>query len=198
MRMTSSAERRRWVLAALDQYERRLVRYAQRLLGDDHESHDVVQFAFLRLCEQTPDKIGDVLAQWLYTVCHNRAMDVLRARRGDRHKLLGGNECCDESSHETEILSREINPSDSAEQVELYALVRELILELPASQREAIDLWADGFHYRQIASIIDREEGHVRVLVHRGLKAIREHPRVRPLLSQAGGVGEGVGAGAKG
>src|SRR3954466_8617317 len=71
---------REWVLAALDQYERRLLRYAQRLLGEADESRDVVQFVFLRLCDQSPDKIGDRLAQWLYTVCRNRAMDALRCR----------------------------------------------------------------------------------------------------------------------
>src|SRR5262245_52162348 len=78
-------DRREWVLAALDQLEGRLLRYAQRLLGGSQvasatdESRDVVQFVFLRLCDQSPEKIGDRLAQWLYTVCRNRAMDVLRA-----------------------------------------------------------------------------------------------------------------------
>jgi len=192
--MSSSAACRRWVLAALDQYERRLVRYAQRLLGDEDEARDVVQFAFLRLCEQRPEKIVDVLAQWLYTVCRNRAMDVLRAN--DRAGWAAPTDEKDIGGHSPpyEPASREMDPSDRAERVELYAIVRELIRELPAREREAIDLWADGFHYRQIAGIIDREEGHVRVLVHRGFKAIREHPRVRPLLSQAGGPSERTAA----
>src|SRR5439155_5640299 len=77
--MERDSDRREWVLAALDQFEARLLRYAQRLLGNLDESRDVVQFVFLRLCDQSPAKIGDRLAQWLYTVCRNRALDVLRA-----------------------------------------------------------------------------------------------------------------------
>ena len=105
--------------------------------------------------------------------------------------------CRDKGGHSPpyEPYSREHDPADAAEEVELHSLLRELVEELPASQREAIDLWADGFHYRQIASIIDREEGHVRVLVHRGLKALREHPRVRPLLTPTRSVSEGVRSG---
>ncbi|HMC09886.1 MAG TPA: hypothetical protein VKH44_01295, partial [Pirellulaceae bacterium] len=66
------AGRREWVLAALDQFEGRLLRYAQRLLGScnsgstNDEARDVVQFVFLRLCDQSQDEIGDRLAQWLY------------------------------------------------------------------------------------------------------------------------------------
>ena len=80
--MNLDTDRREWVLAALDQYEGRLLRYAQRLLGNLDEARDVVQFVFLRLCNQLPDQIDDRLAQWLYTVCRNRALDVLRGRGG--------------------------------------------------------------------------------------------------------------------
>src|SRR5205085_12417255 len=60
--------RREWVLAALDKFEARLLRYAKRLLADADQARDVVQFVFLRLCDQSAEKIGDRLAQWLYTV----------------------------------------------------------------------------------------------------------------------------------
>jgi DNA-directed RNA polymerase specialized sigma24 family protein len=59
------------------------------------------------------------------------------------------------------------------------------VRELPAAQREAIDLWRDGFNYREIAEIISRQEGNVRVLVHRGLAALREHPQVRAWLGES-------------
>jgi RNA polymerase sigma-70 factor (ECF subfamily) len=170
--MHAQTDRREWVLAALEQYEGRLVRYAQRLMGDLDEARDVVQFVFLRLCDQAADEIGDRLGQWLYTVCRNRAMDVLRGRGGAPDLPFG----------HAQPPSREEDPADTAEQTELHALVRLLIEALPASQREALDLWADGFGYRQIAEIVDRQEGHVRVLVHRGLKALREHPQVRALM----------------
>jgi len=183
----SSEPKRRWVLDALDQYESRLLRYAGRLLGDGRgagdEVRDVVQFVFLRLCDQTPEEIGERLAQWLYTVCRNRVMDVLRAGGG-----LGRNvptEFDDGGGHSPPY-SRECDPAEEVEQADLHALLRQLIEKLPRSQREVIDLWSDGFSYVQIAGITSQTEGHIRVLVHRGLKAIREHPRVREIVEEEG------------
>ena len=174
--MSEPADRREWVLAALEQYEGRLLRYAQRLVGDLDQARDVVQFVFLRLCDEEPGAIGERLAQWLYTVCRNRALDVRMA--------VGRAASHGSSASFTESPSRENDPAESAEQADLHACLRALVERLPASQREAIDLWAEGFSYSEISRILGRHEGHVRVLVHRGLKALREHPQVRALAGE--------------
>src|SRR5215510_3809404 len=70
-----------WLSSALERFEGRLLYYAQRIVGDDHEARDVVQDTFLKLCHQDPVQLNGRLAQWLYTVCRNRALDV-RRRRG--------------------------------------------------------------------------------------------------------------------
>ena len=182
--MERETKRRAWVLSALDQFEGKLLRYAQRLLGNLDEACDVVQFVFLRLCEQSPGDLDDRLAQWLYTVCRNRALDVLR---------LSGRERLNGDNHKTnaEAASRENDPADSAEDAELHDLLRQLVEHLPPNQREAIDLWADGFSYAEISRIVERQEGHIRVLVHRGLKTLREQPQVRAMLQEdaQGGCG---------
>ena len=90
---------------------------------------------------------------------------------------------CEVGGGQSPPYSREDDPADSAEQAELHALLRLLVAALPASQREAIDLWSDGFSYQQIAEITSRKEGHIRVLVHRGLKALREHPQAREVIN---------------
>lgn len=182
----SSEPKRRWVLDTLYQYESRLLRYAQRLLGDGcggsagDESRDVVQFVFLRLCDQSPEVIGDRLAQWLYTVCRNRALDVMRVSGRVGRAVPTG----ETDGGHSPPYSRECDPAELVEQSDLHALLRRLIEELPRSQREVIDLWSDGFSYVQISEITSQTEGHIRVLVHRGLKAIREHPRVRVIVEE--------------
>ena len=184
--MERDSEHRKWVLAVLDQFEGRLLRYAQRLLGNVDEARDVVQFVFLRLCDQSPEKIGDRLAQWLYTVCRNRALDVLRAsgrEKANGHVGRAPPANQSEGGGQSPPHGRENDPADTAEEAELHALLRLLVAALPTSQREAIDLWSDGFSYQQIAEITSQKEGTVRVLVHRGLKAIREHPQVRELIN---------------
>ena len=72
----------------------------------------------------------------------------------------------------------------AAEQQDLGAWLRELVEALPTSLREVVDLWLDGFSHSEIAEITDRTPGHVRVLVHRALTRLREHPRTRELLAE--------------
>src|SRR5688500_14616436 len=175
--------RQEWVLAALDRFEERLLRYTQRMLGDLDAARDVVQFAFLRLCDEEPGEIGERLAQWLFTVCRNRALDVLRASGKEKSNGTSHLVRPDASVSRTEAQpSREPDPADFAEQADLHFLLRVLINHLPANQREAIDLWAEGFSYAEISNILECQEGNVRVLVHRGLKTIREHPQVQATM----------------
>ena len=70
-----------WIREALDRHERPLVQYASRLLGDPERGRDVVQEAFLRLCDQDPAELDGHLAAWLYTVTRNRAFDILRKEK---------------------------------------------------------------------------------------------------------------------
>jgi RNA polymerase sigma-70 factor (ECF subfamily) len=181
--MSRPTDHREWVLAALEDYEARLVRYARRLIGEEGQARDVVQFVFLRLCDQSPEEIGEWLGQWLFTVCRNRALDVVR---GARREKVNGQRVGLAVSAGAAVggQSPPHDPVATAEQAELHALLRVLVECLPASQREAIDLWADGFSYIEISKIIGKQEGHVRVLVHRGLKALREHPQVRGLMAE--------------
>lgn len=133
---------------------------------------DAVQHTFLRLCDQHPADLDDRLALWLFTVCRNKAMDLLRKQ--------GRTESLSEQSSSA-VRGREPNPADVVERGDLHALLRELFDELPKSQREVLELWLQGFSHHEIAQITDRRESYVRLLNHRGLKRLREHPVVRAL-----------------
>jgi RNA polymerase sigma-70 factor (ECF subfamily) len=172
---------RDWVLEALHEHELALTRYALRLLGNREQARDVVQHAFLKLCEQSSEKLGGGERQWLYAVCRNRALDLLR-----QNSRINGSEINSEGEAGwRDAVGREPDPASAAEQEELSDILARLVRELPATQREAIDLWREGFNYREIAEIIGRQEGNVRVLVHRGLAALREHPQVRAWLGES-------------
>jgi RNA polymerase sigma factor (sigma-70 family) len=160
---------RQWVLAVLDRCEAPLLRYAISLLGDGDSAREVVQHAFLQLCEQTSARLGGGEAAWLFRVCRNKAIDLIRLRRlqpGDSTADLAG------------LVSREPDPAEYAERRDLCGELIRQVKQLPASQREAIDLWCEGFSYRQIAEIAGHSEGNVRVLVHRGIKQLRQAMKV--------------------
>ena len=179
--MSSTGDSFGWVMEAVELYELPLLRYARRLLGDVDLAADAVQHAFVKLCEQSSARLEGRVAPWLFRVCRNRAVDHLR-HSGREHPLVDAE--ADGRPGVAAAEDRDAGPVAVAEQKELAGRLRELLQELPAAQREAIDLWCEGFTYRQIAEITGRQEGHVRVLAHRGLSAIRRHPLVREQLRE--------------
>lgn len=176
--MTSSSEAHGWVLEAVDRLEQPLTRYARRLLGDVDLAADAVQHAFVMLCGESRARVEAHVAPWLFRVCRNRALDHLR--RAGRERSLDDDPAGEAAA--TSPADRRPDPAALAEAHDLAARLRILLKDLPAAQRETIDLWCEGFSYREIAEISGRTEGHVRVLAHRGLAALRRHPLVRDLL----------------
>ena len=55
-----------------------LTRYAARLLRDPDRARDVVQDAFVKFMAQPAAAVDGHAVEWLFTVCRNRALDVLR------------------------------------------------------------------------------------------------------------------------
>jgi RNA polymerase sigma factor (sigma-70 family) len=177
--MSASSDSQGWVLEAVDLYELPLQRYARRLVGDFDLAADAVQHAFLKLCEQSQATLEGRVAPWLFRVCRNKALDHLR--HADRQRPLGNAAAASLASLQPS--ATDTDPAQTAEAHDLATRIHELVKELPGPQREAIDLWCEGFTHREIAGITGRTEGHIRVLVHRGLATLRRHPLVEPLLT---------------
>ena len=170
------SSQREWVLSILEQYEARLVRYAQRLTGDEHAALDIVQHAFLKLCDQPPDEFRHGVGAWLYAVCRNRAIDQQRKER--RMESYG-------DVQELARPSFDLGPAERCEALDVGQQLRVAVQSLKSDQQEVVDLWSEGFSYREISRITSRNESTIRVQVHRALKQIREHPIVRQLLEAA-------------
>ncbi len=178
-----------WVMEAVERHEEALFRYARRLVGDLDLAHDAVQHTFLKLCGESRAALEGKLGPWLFAVCRNRAVDHLR--RGVRERPLaasppkGRHEGPGGADERGVPASRESDPAAVAETHDLAERLHALLSELPPAQAETIELWCQGFTYRQIAGITGRQEGNVRVLAHRGLTKLRAHPMVRDLLADA-------------
>src|SRR4051812_4931236 len=103
---TSNDDLRAFVRDAVARFEARLTLYATHLLSDVEGARDVVQETFLKLCAQDRLAIEPRLAEWLFTVCRNAAMDV---RRKDRHMNFLSDSRFDASP------GAAIDPADAAE-----------------------------------------------------------------------------------
>ncbi|MHC4940311.1 MAG: RNA polymerase sigma factor [Planctomycetota bacterium] len=150
-----------WVAAALRQYEKPLVRYANRILGDSDAARDVVQDCFVRLCREQPEQLNGRLQEWLFVVCRNRAIDLLRkAGRMDRLEL--------------DLPGEGADPQAELETKEQIASLRDQVERLPAREQEILHLkFAEGLAYKQIAAITGVSVGNVGFLLHRALQKLR-------------------------
>jgi RNA polymerase sigma-70 factor (ECF subfamily) len=154
-----------WIRSAVERFEGPLTLYAARLLGDAESARDVVQDTFLRLCAQARGQVEPRLAEWLFTVCRNRALDVLR--KESRMTQLSEEQVSVRTSPDP-------GPPEVAERRETTARALQLLDALPPGQREVIRLkFQNGFSYQEISRISGYSVGNVGYLIHVGLKTIR-------------------------
>ena len=133
--------------------------------GRPETGADVVQDTFLRLCSQDRASVGDHLAEWLFTVCRNRALDVLRKE----HRMT---QLSDEQVNR--CLSPSQGPCETAERHDLGGRVLALLETLPPSQREVLRLkFQNGFSYQEISRISGHSVSNVGYLIHAGIKTLR-------------------------
>lgn len=160
---------RDWFREALRRYEGPLMRYAQRITGDFERARDVVQETFLRLCSHGQEKVDGHLAEWLFTVCRNQALDV---RRKERRMTL----IADEQVAGTD--ARAPAPDLLAERSETAGRIMEMVNTLPSNQQAVIRFkFQNGLSYREISEITGLTVTNVGFLIHRGLKTVREKMR---------------------
>ena len=171
MQHSDEPNRAEWMRSVLAQHEGPLLRYATRITGDLERARDVVQDTFLRLCREHPERLNSHLAEWLFTVCRNRALDVVRKEARTRPLTD-----VDLSSRQ----SAEPSPAHSAERREAAGDILRAIDELPANQQEVIRLkFQNDLSYREISRITKLSVSNVGFLIHTGIKTLRQ--RVRAL-----------------
>ena len=163
----TSNTKQQYVHSAFDRFEQHLMRYALRMLhGSEQKAADAVQFTFMKLCEQDSAKPDAQLKAWLFTVCRNRIIDDVR--RNGRFKAA-----------EAELHARQRRPHQDparfAQDRDDFRLLQSQIDQMSDQDRELIDLWSHGFKHNEIAEIVARKSGTVRVQLHRAIKTLRQN-----------------------
>ncbi|MDB4422659.1 sigma-70 family RNA polymerase sigma factor [Akkermansiaceae bacterium] len=154
-----------FVKAALNEFESPLIGYATTFLHDVERARDVVQDTFIRLYQQDVDKVKGGLKAWLFTVCRNRALDVIRKER--RITNL-------EEEQMARVPSGRRTPSERADLEERVGQVHEALNRLSENQREVILLkFEQGLSYEEISEVTGLSSGNVGFLLHTGLKRLR-------------------------
>ena len=162
--MTALA-RDEFVTEALEKYEAPLVGYATGIVRDHERARDVVQDTFIRLYQQDIEKVRKGLKTWLYTVCRNRALDVLRKE---------GRAVVTDEDGFAKWEAEGLSPRAMTDLDERVKQVTNCLDKLSANQREVIRLkFQQGMSYKEISAVTGLTNGNVGFLIHTGLKRMR-------------------------
>jgi RNA polymerase sigma-70 factor (ECF subfamily) len=152
-----------WLRSIVERYQAPLTRYAVSLTGNSENARDVVQDTFARLCSQQRKPFNGTLAQWLFTVCRRRALD-LRRKEMRMARLLELNAAPLE----------EKTPFRAAEEKESSIELLALVATLPRNQRDVIRLkFQNGFSYEEISRATNLSVSNVGFLLHTAIKTLR-------------------------
>ena len=154
------------VRQAVPQFESMLTGYAYNLTGDLEMARDVVQDTFIKLHSQDPARLeGPGLKAWLFTVCRNRALDLMRRRR--RIVSL-------EDFPMDHLTDPAPSPDRQAADQDETTLVLQTFKRLPHNQAEVLRLkFQNDLSYQEIAEITGLSASNVGFLIHIGLKRLR-------------------------
>jgi len=144
---------------------------AVRILNNAATAEDVLQEVFVQIWEKAPTydpQLGKPLT-WAVTLTRNRAIDRLRASQRGR-KLV---EAATQEQHVADEFS---SASDEAVvSREMAGRVRGALSELPADQRQAIELaYFSGLTQTEAAAALNAPLGTVRARIRRGMLQLRD------------------------
>jgi len=143
-----------------EEHAARAMAIAVRVLRDQSEAEDVVQETFLELWRRAPQfdtRKGGAIA-WVVTIARSRAIDRMRAS-GTASRAVEG------ASREGPP-QPQLGPGDHAERRRDEARVAAALAELPAEQRQTIELaYFEGLSQSEIAARTGSPLGTVKMRV---------------------------------
>lgn len=136
--------------------------YCYRRLGSREAAEDATGEVFCKALAALAGFHDGSFGGWLFTIAHNVVADALRRRRPD------------------EPLGPEHDPPDGAATPEEVALAAEegrffraLLARLPADQRSVVELRLAGLKGAEIAAVLGRSLGSVKMLQFRAVAQLR-------------------------
>lgn len=157
-----------WVAEMFGRLEVPLVAYARRQLwGDLDGARDIVQDAFVKLCQEAWPDIEPHATAWLYRTCRNRAIDISRreGRMNAIHTVTDVASLRDRTEH---------GPDHRAEEGEQLEQLRAGVGQLTEQQQEVLRLRLhDGLSYRQIAEVTGLTITNVGYHLHQAISQLR-------------------------
>jgi RNA polymerase sigma-70 factor (ECF subfamily) len=165
-----------------DKYSRVVYSFSLRMLADPGSAEELTQEVFLRLWRQgyRYESSRGAFLTWLLSVTHNMAIDEIRRRK--RRPIAADSTNDDQAM--TLLPDHRIDVEGAAWLTSLQVIVREALREIPAAQRQVIELaYFSGLTQSEIAERLSQPLGTVKTRMRLGLLKLRD--RLGPVLDGA-------------
>jgi len=143
----------------------RVYRHIYYRVGNETDAEDLTQQVFLKAWQAIHryKKTASPFIAWLMTISHNVIVDFYRTRK-------------DNAYLEAEVLASDSasSPERSTEASFEQQRLRKAILQLGSDEQQVVILrFIEGFEFTEIASLLKKKEGNIRVILHRALVKLR-------------------------
>jgi RNA polymerase sigma-70 factor (ECF subfamily) len=152
--------------ALYERYVFRVFRHVYYLTNDSHASEDLTAQTFLKALEAIHryEMRGVPFLAWLLRIAYNLTVNYKKVRSNGAAPL----------PESVEVGGTEYSPEASCEAKADGAQVWEGVRRLRGDQRQVIVMrFIDGLSYPDIAKVLDKSIGAVRVIQYRALNALR-------------------------
>ncbi len=154
------------VLSAMQDYESILLRYSYSMIRDYERAQDIVQDTFLQLCKADMNLVSKNLKAWLYKVCRNRTLEVMRKEK-KMQPLTEEHIVKDESS--------DITPSSSLEKNDRFSVLFALVDKLSDKQKEVVCLkFQSNMSYKEISATTGDSVSNVGFILHSAMSELKK------------------------
>ncbi len=148
-----------------DMYVDRVYKHLYYRVGNIADAEDLTQQVFLKAWQAIGryKKTASPFLAWLMTISHNLVVDYYRTKK-------------DKAYLEAEVTANDLasSPEGIAEARYVQQQLRRVILQLPGEQQQVVLLrFIEGFRYAEIAAVLGKSEGAIRVILHRALVKLR-------------------------
>jgi RNA polymerase sigma-70 factor (ECF subfamily) len=148
-----------------DMHVDRVYRHIYYRVGNEADAEDLTQQVFLKAWQAIDryKKMASPFIAWLITISHNLVVDFYRTKK-------------DKAYLEAEVLANHSasSPEQTAETSFEQQRLRRAILQLGGDEQQVVLLrFIEGFEFGEIASLLNKKEGNVRVILHRALVKLR-------------------------
>ncbi|MFW6117864.1 MAG: RNA polymerase sigma factor [Chloroflexota bacterium] len=149
-----------------DMHVDRVYRHIYYRVGNEQDAEDLTQQVFFKAWQAIDryKRKATPFVAWLMTISHNLVVDFYRTKK-------------DKTYLEVEVLASDpaSNPEHAAEASFEQQRLRRAILQLRGDEQQVVILrFIEGFEFAEIASLLNKKEGNIRVILHRALVKLRK------------------------